>query len=331
VGRGGKPSRSAFAAFAAALLLGAFGLTACASPSHAGIPDAAETADPQVRQLARRASGGDRVAKLELGIRYEEGRGVERDPERARRLYLASLEGPRIQTTYVPANGAVVPNNAAIGPVQAIWPRNFGEIRGYDPSRIAAVLRLCGLQPRPGMQPDCRTEDARLLRQLTQLETHFRTCRIRTRLGDAGIDPAPFLFNAIDDGRRIETRRCMLDGPVPDTIPSAQSQLIWTMWLALTRLDRCAEAKSCGREEVRRHFADEVATYREDSLLWFAMRAALRQYPKREIQVGGSWWWSLCGLLPEEPRITATEAETKICTLTENTDPESEVIHATAH
>jgi hypothetical protein len=332
VRRGGKPSRKPLTAFAAALAL-AIVLTGCASPSYAGIPLTAGAADAELQSLAGRARAGDKDAQLELGIRYEEGRGVERDSESARRLYLSSLEGPRLQTTYVPVNGAVVPQNTAIGRVQTIWPPNFGQIRDFHPSRIAAVLRLCGLEPRPGREPDCRSEDAALLRQLAQFETNFRACRIRTQLGDAGIHPAPFLFNGIDQRRRIETRLCMLEGPVPNAIPSDQSRLIWTMWLALERFGRCAGASPCGRDEIRRHFTDEIAAYREDSLMWFAMRDALRQYPKREIQVGGSWWWNLCGSLPEERRITATDAETKICALIENADPdpESEVIHATTH
>jgi hypothetical protein len=40
-----------------------------------------------LQQLARQAQAGDKHAQLELGIRYEEGRGVPVDPKRAGRLY----------------------------------------------------------------------------------------------------------------------------------------------------------------------------------------------------------------------------------------------------
>jgi TPR repeat protein len=65
----------------------AAGTAGCAGGSYAGIPLAADAADPELQQLARRAQTGDKQAQLELGIRYEEGRGVLRDLDRAERLY----------------------------------------------------------------------------------------------------------------------------------------------------------------------------------------------------------------------------------------------------
>ena len=37
--------------------------------------------------LARRANAGDKRAQLDLGVRFEEGIGMERDPAKARKLY----------------------------------------------------------------------------------------------------------------------------------------------------------------------------------------------------------------------------------------------------
>ncbi|MEA3043722.1 MAG: hypothetical protein QOH47_1560 [Sphingomonadales bacterium] len=292
-------------------------LAACAANSHAGISPAPGGAGPDLQALTRQAQAGDKQAQLELGIRYEEGRGVERDPARAERLYLTSLAGPRFQTQYVPANGAVVAENTAIGSGQRIWPASFAEIRSYHPSRIAALLRLCGLASRSHDAQGCSPPKPALLRQLAQLETSFRACRVRSNYGNAGPGPYSYIFNAVDEGRLRETRRCMFDETPPNAIPRDQSQLIWTMWLALDRFDRCARISACDVREIRSQFTAAIATYREDSLMWFAMRDALRQQPVREIQVGGSWWWSLCGLAsPGEPLIAATEAETKICALT---------------
>lgn len=59
--------------------------------TYAGIPLAAGAANPQVQSLARRAQAGDKHAQLELGIRYEQGRGLPRDLERA----AACTEWPR--------------------------------------------------------------------------------------------------------------------------------------------------------------------------------------------------------------------------------------------
>ena len=63
------------------------GLAACVNSSYAGIPFATDAADPELQSLARLARSGDKHAQLKLGIRYEEGRGVPVDLERARDLY----------------------------------------------------------------------------------------------------------------------------------------------------------------------------------------------------------------------------------------------------
>lgn len=83
-------------------------LTACAASSnYAGIPLTAGAAEPEVQSLARRARGGDKHAQLELGIRYEEGRGLPLDLGRAVALFRrAGSPGPRVGWTYSPPVGA---------------------------------------------------------------------------------------------------------------------------------------------------------------------------------------------------------------------------------
>jgi hypothetical protein len=69
-------------------------LSACAAASsYAGIPLAPGAADEDLQQLARRARAGDKQAQLELGVRYEEGRGVPPDLKRARALYQSAASG----------------------------------------------------------------------------------------------------------------------------------------------------------------------------------------------------------------------------------------------
>jgi TPR repeat protein len=116
----GEPSPKPCAAFAAALLLGALpGVAACAPSAYAGIPFAAGAADPDLQALAGRAQSGDKRAQLELGIRYEEGRGVPRDLARARKLYVrAATDEGGIIHVYSPrvgkSGGRVIPLN--LGP-----------------------------------------------------------------------------------------------------------------------------------------------------------------------------------------------------------------------
>ncbi|MDF0545949.1 SEL1-like repeat protein [Sphingobium sp. H39-3-25] len=90
-------------AAAAALLL----LQACASrSSFMGIPLSAGQTNPELRQLAARARAGDKRAQLELGIRFEEGRGVGRDIEKARDMYgLAASDSGGSVWVYIPSIG----------------------------------------------------------------------------------------------------------------------------------------------------------------------------------------------------------------------------------
>jgi hypothetical protein len=82
-------------------------LAACAANAYAGVPLAAGAADPGIQDLARRARAGDGRARLELGIRYEEGRGVPLDLDRAERLYLAAAfdRGSRLDVYLPPVSG----------------------------------------------------------------------------------------------------------------------------------------------------------------------------------------------------------------------------------
>jgi hypothetical protein len=95
------------AAFAAALLI-AFsgGLSACTASSYAGIPLTVGAADPDLQSLARRARAGDHGAQLELGSRYEDGRGVVPDRARAATLYRRAAAGTTgVQQVYLPPVG----------------------------------------------------------------------------------------------------------------------------------------------------------------------------------------------------------------------------------
>lgn len=144
----GLPSRGVRAPFVALLTCVSLSLSACAS-SYAGIPLAAGTADPELQSLARRAQAGDAKAQLELGIRYEEGRGVPADRSRARRLYFAAASessGKRI-SIYLPRKGG------------------GGNVRHFPAARKLsgppeAILRWHRLAYETGPRPDPRSSGA---------------------------------------------------------------------------------------------------------------------------------------------------------------------------
>ena len=99
---------------AAMLATGLFAAGCSAPTAFAGIPLAAGAAQPELQALAWRAQGGDKSAQLELGILYEEGRGVIRDLKRAASLY-ARAARPSGGTIWIysppvgKASGRVIP------------------------------------------------------------------------------------------------------------------------------------------------------------------------------------------------------------------------------
>jgi hypothetical protein len=128
----------------AAILFAAAALGGCAAPrtSFAGIPFAGDAAyDDDVIVLARRASTGDRWALLELGIRYEEGKGVPVDLRRAANLYRrAAANSGGTTYVYVPptrrgGSGYVTPIN--LGPVQRGLPEARDRLRALRERRRA--------------------------------------------------------------------------------------------------------------------------------------------------------------------------------------------------
>ena len=88
-------------------LYAALALSACAAPSrYMGIDITAAAPDRALADLASRAQAGNKQAQLELGIAYEEGRGVPRDLRRAAALYrLASADSGGARWVWVPGVG----------------------------------------------------------------------------------------------------------------------------------------------------------------------------------------------------------------------------------
>ena len=89
---------------------------ACTASSYLGIPLRLGAADIDLQELTRRARLGDKHSQLELGIRFEEGRGVPVDLSRAEQLYrLAARRTGGTQLIFVPA--ATDGGRAAVRPM----------------------------------------------------------------------------------------------------------------------------------------------------------------------------------------------------------------------
>lgn len=88
---------------------------ACANQSYMGIPLLPGKAPADVQELARKAQSGDKHAQLDLGIRYEEAKGLARNIVKARQLYeLAARPTKNVIFIYIPPvrkgdPGAVLP------------------------------------------------------------------------------------------------------------------------------------------------------------------------------------------------------------------------------
>lgn len=91
-------------------------LSGCAGSSYMGIPLTAGKADPVIQDLALRARHGDKQAQLELGSRFEEGRGVAADFSRAKLLYRqAASDSGGTLWVYLPSPGNGV--KAQVAPI----------------------------------------------------------------------------------------------------------------------------------------------------------------------------------------------------------------------
>ena len=136
------PARRLRAATAALVLLSAPLLASgCATNSYAGIPLAAGAGDPELQQLAARARAGDKHAQFDLGMRFEEGRGVTVDLGRAARLYrLAANSSGGPLWVYLPAVG---------GSPGTVIPADLGPRRR---GLAEAALRLQALNRARGMR-----------------------------------------------------------------------------------------------------------------------------------------------------------------------------------
>lgn len=94
-------------------------LVACAAPSsYMGISLDSTTIDAAIQRQAWLAMSGDKQAQLDLGVRFEQGLGVERDLNKAKKLYrqAASDSGGTIWVYSPPVgngtSGRVIPVNS---------------------------------------------------------------------------------------------------------------------------------------------------------------------------------------------------------------------------
>lgn len=143
-------------------------LAACSTATYYGIDLRPGMAAPELQALAERARSGDKPAQLELGVRFEEGRGVAADAEAARLLYAAAAAdtgGTRM--IYMPAAGSgrvsTVPINA--GPERKGLPAARARLAKLDagntnPAPTNRRRSLDGLIDYLGPSPVCTADRA---------------------------------------------------------------------------------------------------------------------------------------------------------------------------
>ena len=117
-------------------------LAGCGARSgYQGISFAPGAASAEVQSLARRAAAGDKRAQLELGTRFEDGRGVPLDWGRAERLYrMAATTTGGTRMVYVPpvrrgGSGRVMPVSS--GPLVAGLPEAQARLEALRKRRRA--------------------------------------------------------------------------------------------------------------------------------------------------------------------------------------------------
>lgn len=88
------------------IVAAALPLAACANRSYMGIALTPGRAAPDLQNLALRARSGDKQAQFDLGMRFEEGKGVIVNRSRAIRLYRQSATDTGPLWVYSPGYGA---------------------------------------------------------------------------------------------------------------------------------------------------------------------------------------------------------------------------------
>jgi hypothetical protein len=164
-------------AFAAALSIAAGVLSACASTSYAGIPLTAGAADAELQDLARRAQAEDKHAQLELGIRYEEGRGVAPDFRRASKLYRSAATTTALSTSYSLPQGRGGSTSAGVlysGAVSAGLPYALARFCSLEVPRTERESVLC---------KKARPEDVDEVLLVASYEVNFAGCTRKVKFG----------------------------------------------------------------------------------------------------------------------------------------------------
>lgn len=122
-------------------------LTSCSAPSQfMGVSLRKGGAEVALQALARRARDGDKDAQLQLGILFEEGRGINRDMNAARELYRRAAADDTV-IAYSPPSG-----NASYGSVDRLVQNNTGldeaKRRLHNLDELANSTPLTGKNPR---------------------------------------------------------------------------------------------------------------------------------------------------------------------------------------
>lgn len=119
-------------------------VSGCSAASYMGIPLNTASGDPSgLQQLAALARAGDKQAQLELGIAFEEGRGVPVSFQKAEKLYSqASRSDTGLRGIWSPGVGSSPGQLTYIDGVHASGPL------------LSARIRLNRLRERLGSNPD---------------------------------------------------------------------------------------------------------------------------------------------------------------------------------
>lgn len=305
---------------------------ACASTSYMGISMLPGEAAPEVQALAGRAREGDKQAQFDLGVRFEDGRGVPVNLRKAVKLYryAASNTGGN-RTIFVPDGGGVAATTVNSGDLipglpaawaraqQAValksfgypdklWPKSFDEARRQSLSKLSAIIAIC--EQRGEIGTLCQSAEYKALHEATKFETRFRACRIKFRWRGAAEDPYKFsVGSAADTKTTTDVRRCMLEsGPVQTNKLNRDSvQSIWLASYITAKFIENSEFSENSPEGRDFYYGVIENSYGElknsldsiakgpDSIMGHAVFEMTKRLDVPYIgPIGGKWWWNIC-------------------------------------
>jgi hypothetical protein len=290
-------------------------LSSCAAPSsYMGIGFAPGAASPELQALAQRARAGDKQAQLDLGIAFEEGRGVGVDLLRARKLY-AQAAATTGGTTYIYAPASKKGGRGSVTPIN-LGPRAEGLQEAKERLHVMTT----------GIGHAKKVSESKIIFRLAfALESRFKPCLVAVsepKVELQNVERAVESLHRTLNRRRHQVRDCIfeenhLGKDIEGLSISLNQQKLITLFRNEYFAHQACKSQMC-RSEILKRLQQHQHLQQIDSLLSYAVADSLSYVRTHDLGYESTWWWperGICGDLKPHTYPTKNSLEVFICTV----------------